>query len=145
MEKIFAMALRGGLSFLLGLGFGLVGVALFSSIIPPYWSERLIITSLCVGVCIGIAVFFSWFKPESSGRVIVIAFILAFGISIIGSFAGFVYANVFEVEVRNTMLIGRGSAESSAMWAMAVGWSTLFATLFSGGYYAFRLFRYHEV
>ena len=145
VEKFFAMFLRGGLSFLLGLGAGMVGLALFSSIIPPYWSERLTITVLCVGLSTGFAVFLSWFKPESSRSVIVIACILAFGIAVAGSFAGYIYAGIFDVQVRNVMLIGRGSAQSTAIWAYAVGWSTLLATLVCGGYYAFRLWRYHEV
>ena len=145
MEKFFAMFLRGGLSFLLGLGAGMVGLALFSSIIPYTWSERLTITAFCVGLCIGFAVFLSWFKPESSRGVIVVAFVLAFGIAIVGSFAGYIYAGVNDIQVRNVMLIGRGSAESTAIWSYAVILSTLCATLFSGAYYAFRLWRYHEV
>ena len=145
MEKIFAMLLRGGLSFILGLGFGLVSVVLFSSVIPPNWGERLIITALFVGICTGIAVFFSWFKPEASRNVIITGFVLAFAIAILGSFAGYLYAGIFEIEVRNEMLIARGSAKSPAIWSFAIGCSTLLATVFSGGYYAFRLFRYHEV
>ncbi len=145
MEKFFAMSLRGGLSFLLGLAFGMVSLALVSSVIPPYWSERLTLTALCVGICTGLAVFVSWFKPESSRSVITIGFLLAFGIAIFGSLGGYVYANIFDVEVRNELLIGRGSARSSAAWAFAVGCATILSTAFSGAYYAFRLWRYHEV
>ena len=102
-------------------------------------------TVLCVGIGTGIAVFVSWFKPEASRRVITISFLLAFGIAVIGSFAGYIYAGIFDIQVRNNLLIARGSAESSAIWSFAVGCSTLFATVISGAYYAFRLFRYHEV
>ncbi len=145
MEKIFAMSIRGGLSFILGLGFGLVSVALFSAVIPPNWGERLTITALCVGVFTGIAVFASWFKPEASRNVIITGCVVAFAIAILGSFAGYLYAGVFDIEVRNEMLISRGSAKSPAIWSFAIGCSTLLATLVSGGYYAFRLWRYHEV
>ena len=145
MEKFFAMALRGGLSFLLGLGAGLISLALFSSIIPPTWDERLTLTALCIGIGIGVAVFVSWFKPESTRKVMITSFVLAFGIAILGSLAGYLYANIFDVQVRNNYLIARGSAEGSAMWSFAVGLSVLLATLFSGAYYAFRLWRYHEV
>ncbi len=145
MEKFFAMSLRGGLSFLLGLGFGLVSLALFSSIIPPAWSERLTLTALCVGICTGIAVSICWFKPESTRKVIATSLILAFGIAILGSFAGYLYAGIFDIQVRNDRLISRGSAETSAIWTFAVGCSAIFATVISGAYYAFRLWRYHEV
>ena len=145
MEKFFAMALRGGLSCLLGLGAGLVSLVLFSSIIPPAWGERLTLTALSIGIATGIAVFVSWLKPEATRKVLVTSFILAFGLAIIGSLAGFLYANIFDVQVRNNYLIAQGSAEGSAMWSFAVGLSVLLATLFSGAYYAFRLWRYHEV
>ena len=145
VEKFFAMSLRGGLSFLLGLMFGLVSLALFSSVIPPNWGERLLLTALCVGIGTGIAVFASWFKPEASRNVIVIGFALAFGIAILGAFAGYTYAGIYDVEVRNDLLISRGSARSSAIWAFAIGGSTLLSTAFSGTYYGFRLWRYHEV
>ena len=145
LEKFFAMSLRGGLSFLLSLGFGMVSLALLASIIPPFWSGRLTITALGVGVSIGLAVFISWFKPESTRGVIATAFILAFGLAICGSFAGYLYAGIYDVQVRNTMLIGRGSAESSAIWTFAIAGSTILATGICGAYYAFRLFRYHEV
>ena len=145
MEKFFAMSLRGGLSFLLGLGFGLVSLALFSSIIPPTWSERLTLTALSIGIATGIAVFVSWLKPEATRNVLVTSFILAFGLAIIGSLAGFLYANVFEVQVRNNYLVAQGSAEGSAMWSFAIGLSTVLSTAICGAYYAFRLWRYHEV
>ena len=145
MEKFFAMSLRGGLSFLLGLGSGLVSLALFSSLIPPTYSERLTLTAIFIGIGIGVAVFVSWFKPEATRKVIVISFILAFGLAILGSLAGFLYANIFDIQVRNNYLISRGSAEGSAMWTYAVGLSVLLGTLFNGAYYAFRLWRYHEV
>ena len=145
MEKFFAMTLRGGLSFLLGLGAGLVSLALFSSIIPPYWSERLTITVFCVGVGTGVAVFMSWFKPEASRNVIVISGLLAFGIAILGSLAGFMYANIYDVQVRNNYLISQGSSQGSAMWSFAIGLSTSLSTAICGAYYAFRLWRYHEV
>ena len=145
MEKFFAMFLRGGLSFLLGLGAGLVSLALFSSIIPPSVSERLTITALCIGIGIGIAVSVSWFKPESTRKVMITSLALAFGLAILGSLAGFLYANIFDIQVRNNYLIARGSAEGSAMWSFAVGASVLLATLCCGAYYGFRLWRYHEV
>ena len=145
MEKFFAMTLRGGLSFLLGLGAGLVSLVLFSSIIPPMWSERLTLTAIFIGIGIGVAVSVSWFKPESTRKVMLTSLVLAFGIAILGSLAGYLYANFFDVQVRNNYLIARGSAQGSAMWSFAVGSSVLLATLFSGAYYAFRLWRYHEV
>lgn len=139
------MALRGGLSFLLGLLFGFVGLAFFSSIIPPYWDERLTLVALCVGISIGSAAAIAWLKPESSGSVIATSLALAFGVAILASFAGYIYAGVFDIQVRNDLLISRGSATSSAIWAFAIGCSTVASTTFGALYYGFRLWRYHEV
>ncbi len=145
MEKFFAMSLRGGLSFLLGLFLGLISLALFSSIIPPTFGERLTLTALFIGIGIGFAVFVSWFKPESTRKVMITSFVLALGLAILGSLAGYLYANIFDIQVRNNYLVASGSAEGSAMWTYSVGLSVMLATLVSGAYYAFRLFRYHEV
>lgn len=145
MEKFFAMSLRGGLSFLLGLFLGLISLALFSSIIPPTFGERLTLTALFIGIGIGFAVFVSWFKPESTRKVMITSFVLALGLAILGSLAGYLFANIFDIQVRNNYLVARGSAEGSAMWTYSVGLSVMLATLVSGAYYAFRLFRYHEV
>ncbi len=130
---------------MIGLAVGFVSLALFSSIIPPYWSERLTLIALIVGVCIGFVVAIAWFKPEASNRVIIIGFILAFSVAILGSLGGYIYAGIFDVEVRNDLLISRGSATSSAIWVFAIGCATVLSTAFSGIYYGFRLLRYHEV
>ncbi len=145
MEIIFAMLIRGGLSFLVGVMLGFVSLALFSSIIPPDWVGRLNMITVAVGVSTGLAVFLSWFKPESSRRVIVVGFILAFGLAILGSLTGYFIADATAAEVRNDRLISRGSATTSAIWVFAVCGATLLSTAFSGLYYGFRLWRYHEV
>ena len=53
MEIIFAMLIRGGLSFLVGVMLGFVSLALFSSIIPPDWVGRLNMITVAVGVSTG--------------------------------------------------------------------------------------------
>ena len=146
VEKFFAMSLRGGLSFLLGLMFGLVSLALFSSVIPPNWGSRLLLTALCVGIGTGnrrirfvvqarglAQCHCDWLRSGVWNR----NFRRIRGLHIRGPSD--------DVEVRNDLLISRGSARSSAIWAFAIGGSTLLSTAFSGTYYGFRLWRYHEV
>ena len=143
MEIVFAMALRGGLSLLLGLMLSIGGLFL-SHLILPVWSVTLQSMALGAGVGAGVGCFLAWLKPESGRRVISIGFALAFGAAIIGSFAGYFYTELFNVDVRNVMLISTGYLRSPAVWTF-VTFGTLVSTSCGAVYYGFRLWRYHEV
>ena len=68
MEQFFAIALRGGLGFILGLVFGIGGLilalAVVPGLVPPVWTLVVL-----AGAGSGVAAFFSWFKPEANWKV----------------------------------------------------------------------------
>ena len=146
VEQFFAMALRGGLSFLLGLLFGIAGLFIVHFVFFnfPFFRVTLFLMALGSGFGVGIAVFLSWLKPESTPDVKIIGCVLAFSTAMIGAIAGYYYTEMFNVEVRNVTQISTGYLKSPAVWVY-VTWATLLSTALGGLYYGFRLFRYHEV
>ena len=146
MEKFFAMALRGGLSFLLGLLFGIAGLFIVHFVFFnfPFFRVTLFLMALGSGFGVGGAVFLSWLKPESTIDVKLIGCALAFGAAVIGAIGGYYYTEIYDVEVRNVTQISTGYLKSPAVWVYVM-WGTLFSTALGGVYYGFRLFRYHEV
>ena len=146
MEILFAMALRGGLSFLLGLLFGIAGLFIVHFIFFnfPFFRVTLFLMALGSGFGVGAAVFLSWLKPESSPDVKIVGCMVAFGAAMIGAIGGYYYTELYDVEVRNVTQISTGYLRSPAVWVY-VTWGTLLSTALGGVYYGFRLLRYHEV
>ena len=146
MEIFFAMALRGGLSFLLGLLFGIAGLFLVHFVFFnfPFFRVTLFLMALGAGFGVGVAVFLSWLKPESSNDVKLIGCALAFGTAMIGAIGGYYYTEIYDIEVRNVTQISTGYMKSPAVWVY-ITWATLLSTALGAVYYGFRLLRYHEV
>lgn len=146
VEKIFALALRGGLSFLLGLLFGIAGLFIVHFVFfnVPVFRVTLLMMALGAGFGTGVAAFLAWLKPEASRGVITIGLALALGAAMIGAVAGYMYTEIFDAEVRNVTQISTGYLKSPAVWTYVMG-GTLFSTAMGAVYYSFRLWRYHEV
>ena len=144
MGEFFAIALRGGLGFILGLVFGIGGLifalAVIPGLIPPIWTLVVL-----AGTGSGIAAFFSWFKPESNWKVKTIGFLLALAGGVAGAGLGYVWQQFAYPEgVRNVRFVAYGDVTSPAVFTYIVG-ATALSSLLGGAYYAFRLFRYNEV
>ena len=146
MELFFAMALRGGLSFLLGLLFGIAGLFIVHFVFFnfPFFRVTLFLMALGAGFGVGVAVFLSWLKPESTNDVKIIGCALAFGTAIIGAIGGYYYTEIYNIEVRNVTQISTGYMKSPAVWVYII-WATILSTALGAVYYGFRLLRYHEV
>ncbi len=146
MEIFFAMALRGGLSFLLGLLFGIAGLFLVHFVFFnfPFFRVTLFLMAVGSGLGVGVAVFLAWLKPEASIDVKIIGCVLAFATAMIGAIAGYYYTEIYDIEVRNVTQISTGYLKSPAVWVY-VTWATLLSTALGALYYGFRLLRYHEV
>ena len=144
MEQFFAIALRGGLGFILGLVFGIGGLvlalAVVPGLVPPIWTLVVL-----AGAGSGVAAFFSWFKPEANWKVKTIGLSLALAGGLAGAGLGYVWGQFAYPEgVRNVRFVAYGDLRSPAVFTYIVG-ATALSSVLGGLYYAFRLLRYNEV
>ena len=144
MTEFFAIALRGGLAFILGLVFGIAGLliarAVIPGLVPPVWT-----VVVMAGAGSGIAGYLSWFKPEANWKVKTIGLVLALGGGLIGAGLGFVWGQISYPEgVRNVRFVAYGDLKSPAIFTYIVG-ATALSSVLGGVYYAYRLLRYNEV
>ena len=144
MGEIFAITIRGGLGFILGLFFGVAGLFLALTAIPgltpPVWTMVVL-----AGVGSSVAAFLSWLKPESNWKIKVIGLALAVAGGLAGAGLGYLWGQIVYPEgVRNVRFVAYGDLKSPAVFTFILG-ATLLSSLLGGAYYAFRLFRYNEV
>ena len=143
MEQMFALFIRGGMGFLFGFFIGIVAMMLTFWTYPgtaPIW--LLVFT---VGIGASFATFLSFLKPEVPNRVMAIGLGISLVGGIVGSWLGFFYAEVVYPDgIRNVYFISYGTVRSPAVVAFVMG-AAIVSTITGSIYYAFRLFRYHEV
>ena len=143
LERIIVLAIRSGLGFMLGFLIGIAALLLTLWGYPgraPMWV--LVYTG---GIGAGIAGFLAFLKPESSRRVILISLAVTVIGGIAGSWLGSLYAEIVYPEgVRNVYFISYGTLRSPAVVAFVTG-GAIVSTITGAVYYAFRLWRYHEV
>lgn len=144
MGQLFAITIRGGLGFIMGLFFGVGGLFLALTAIPgltpPVWSMVAL-----AGAGSSVAVFLSWLKPESNWKIKAIGLLLAVVGGLAGAGLGFLWGQISYPEgVRNVRFAAYGDLKSPAVFTFILG-ATLLSSLLGGVYYTFRMMRYNEV
>ena len=143
-EYMFAIGIRGGLAFILGILFGIAGLLVTFWVIPGLYVPKMWQLVFATGASSSIAVFLAYIKPETTWRVLAIGLLIAVVGGLIGAWFGFFYAKVFYPDgVRNVMLVSR-SLRSPAIMPY-ITFASVFSTVLGGMYYGFRAWRYHEV
>ncbi len=144
MESILAILIRGGLGLILGILFGIAGLVLARWIVPGLRVETWILVVMS-GAGASVAGFLAFLKPEATWKVIWTGVALAFIGGIIGAWGGYGYGQiVYPDGVRNVQFVAYGDARSPAFVTFVTG-AAVVSTAFHGIYYAYRLWRYHEV
>lgn len=144
MEWAIALALRGGLGILFGVLMGIMGFLGVWWLVPGFFTPPMWLLVNTAGLAASIAGFLAWYKPEATRRVSLVGLALALAGGIAGAWLGYWYGTVaYPGGVRNVLLVAT-TLRSPAVMPFITG-AALFSTFFGSIYYAFRLWRYHEV
>lgn len=144
MEFFFAVAIRAGLGFILGIILGMAGIFFVFWVTPQVWVPPMWLLVIAAGASSSIAGFLGFLKPEAAWKVIWTTLIVAFASGMAGAWFGFWYAGEFYPEgVRNPALAAR-SLRSPAIAPFFL-FAAVFTSFFGSIYYSVRFWRYHEV